>query len=42
MDSSIFTLASEGFEEYVEELHGWQHSEEFKLGYDSNMNKVDK
>lgn len=21
----------EGFEEYSEELHGWQHSEEFKI-----------
>lgn len=42
LDNTKFTLASEGFEVYVEELHGWHHSEEHSLGYDSNMNKLAK
>ena len=33
LDNTKFTINSENFEEYVEELHGWHHSEEFKTGY---------
>lgn len=28
MDGSIVTEETEGFEPYVEEVHGWHHSEE--------------
>ncbi len=31
LDSSYYTINSDGFEEYIEELHGWHNSEEFKI-----------
>jgi hypothetical protein len=30
LDNTRFTINSEGFEEYIEELHGWHNSEEYK------------
>jgi hypothetical protein len=30
LDGSIINFGDLGFELYVEELHGWHHSEEFK------------
>lgn len=32
MDSVKCTLKDANFEEYIEEVHGWHHSEEFKKG----------
>lgn len=30
LDGSRITRKTEGFEEYIEELHGWHNSEEYK------------
>jgi hypothetical protein len=30
MDSTRFTINSQDFEEYIEEIHGWHLSEEFR------------
>lgn len=32
MDNSRYTIKSEDFEEYIEEIHGWHLSEEYRNG----------
>lgn len=41
MDSIKISLKDTEFEEYIEEIHGWHHSEEFKNGQLKNEHKLD-